>query len=107
VLPSEADDMNIRFLVEIIFAPSPPGQPEDPQLVQQLLDHAPQPGRADAADRERPLRADEVAEIWGAPMEGPGVRENWLRRADEICRAWGKPLFGPGGLLPGGSAGEH
>ena len=46
VLPSEADDMNIRFLVEIIFAPSPPGQPEDPQLVQQLLDHAHQPDRA-------------------------------------------------------------
>ncbi|MGH3171505.1 MAG: hypothetical protein ACRDN0_37295 [Trebonia sp.] len=107
VLPSEADDMNVRFLVEIIFAPSPPGQPGDPRLVQQLLDHAPKPDQIGAGDWDRPLRADEVAEVWGAPMEGPGVRENWLRRADEVCRAWGKPLFGPGGLLPGGIAGEQ
>lgn len=106
VLPSEADDMNIRFLVETIFAPTY-GQPEDPQLVQQLLDRAPQPDQVGAGDWDRPLRADEVTEVWGAPMEGPGTRENWLRRADEICRAWGRPLFGPGGLLPGDSAREN
>jgi hypothetical protein len=44
--------------------------------------------------------ADEIAEVWGTPMEGPDTRLGWLRRADEICRAWGKPLVGPGGLRP-------
>ena len=61
VRPSEADDLNIRFLVETIFAPSPPWQPEDPQLVQQLLDRAPRPERTGADDWDRPLRADELA----------------------------------------------
>jgi hypothetical protein len=100
VLPSEADDTNLRCLAEIIFPPSPPGQPENPQLVQQLLNYAPQPDRTGAGDWDRPLRADETAEVWDTPMEGPGTRENRLRRADELCRARGKPLSGPGGLLP-------
>jgi hypothetical protein len=69
--------------------------------VQQLLDKAPQPHRVEVDDWNRGLRANEIAEIWGAPMEGPDVRLGWLRRADEIARAWGKPLVGPGGLLPG------
>lgn len=49
-----------------------------------------------------PLQADEVAEIWGAPMEGPDVREQWLARADEIARAWGRGLYGHGGGLLAG-----
>lgn len=105
VLPSEADDMRVQSMVQAIFTPGASGQPEDPQLVQRLLDYAPQPDRIGVDDWGRGLRADEVAEIWGTPMEGPDTRGNWLRRADEICRAWGKPLFGTGGLLPGSDAG--
>jgi len=106
VLPSYADDLDLQALVQVVFAPEPlfPGlpckQPEDPTLVRQLLDHAPRPGQIGIDDLDRPLRADEVAEIWGTPMEGPDTRRAWLRRADEVARAWGKPLFGPGGLLP-------
>jgi hypothetical protein len=68
-------------------------------LVQRLLDEAPRPEQVGVDDWNRPLRADEVAEIWGAPMEGPDTRRRWLLRADEIARAWGRPLFGPGGVL--------
>jgi hypothetical protein len=68
--------------------------------VQYLLDAAPRPGQVGVDDWTRPLRADEIAEIWNTPMEGPDTRLGWLRRADEIARAWGTPLFGPGGLLP-------
>lgn len=106
VLPAVADDMDLQSLVKVIFDPQPvfPGWPvrpaEHPDLVRQLLDRAPRPGQVGVDDWNRPLRADEVAEIWGAPMEGPDTRLGWLRRADEVCRAWGKPLFGPGGLLP-------
>lgn len=106
VRPSYADDLQIQSLVQAVFAPQPlfPGwpahQPEDPELVRQLLDRAPQPEAIGVDDWSRPLRADEIAEIWGTPMEGPDTRLGWLRRADEIARAWGKPLFGPGGLLP-------
>jgi hypothetical protein len=106
VRPSLPDDSDIQALVAIIFAPEPmfPGwpcrEPQDPALVQQLLDRAPRPEAIGVNDWSRPLRADEVAEIWGAPMEGPDTRREWLRRADEVCRAWGRPLFGPGGLLP-------
>jgi hypothetical protein len=106
VRPSDDDDQNIQALVQAVFAPKPlfpdlpARQPEDPTLVRQLLDHAPRPEAVGVDDWNRPLRADELAEIWGAPMEGPDTRAGWLRRADEIARAWGKPLFGPGGLLP-------
>jgi hypothetical protein len=108
VLPDRAEDMEIEHLVQVIFAPQPmfPGQPGyqpgDPVLVQQLLDRAPQTDRTGVDDWDRPLRADEVAEIWGTPMMGDplDVRIAWLRRADEICRAWGQPLAGPGGLVP-------
>jgi hypothetical protein len=68
--------------------------------VQQLLDRAPQPDQIGANDWDRPLRADEIAEVWGTPMERPDTRLGWLRRADEVCRAWGKPLVGPSGLRP-------
>jgi hypothetical protein len=104
--PSAADDHDIQVLVQAVFAPEPlfPGlpclPPEDPKLVRQLLDRAPRPAAIGVDDWARPLRADEVAEIWGTPMEGPDTRAGWLRRADEVARAWGKPLFGPGGLLP-------
>src|SRR6266568_5245426 len=108
VLPGHADDMKVHQLVEAIFAPKPlfPGlpchQPCDPVLVQQLLDHAPQTDRTGVDDWDRPLRADEIAEVWGAPMEGDplDVRIAWLRRADELCRAWGRPLTGINGLAP-------
>jgi hypothetical protein len=106
VRPSYPDDLRIQELVRVVFAPEPmfPGMstlpPEDPALVQQLLDEAPRPEQIGVDDWNRRLRADEVAEIWGAPMEGPDTRLGWLRRADEIARAWGKPLFGPGGVLP-------
>jgi hypothetical protein len=110
VLPSMADDLQIQSLVRAVFSPQPlfPGQPahQPPALVQQLLDRAPRPEVIGVDDWSRPLRADEVAEIWGEPMEGPDTRLGWLRRADEIARAWGKPLFGPGGLLPGTSLEE-
>jgi len=100
VRPARADDELIQQLVATIFEPSAPWKSEDPRLVQQLLDRAPQPNQIGVDDWDRPLRADEIAEIWGAPMEGPDTRFGWLRRADEICRAWGKPLVGPGGLRP-------
>jgi hypothetical protein len=108
VLPNRADDMQVEQLVRVVFQPQPmfPGQPChdpcDPVLVQQLLNHAPQTDRTGVDDWDRPLRADEIAEIWGAPMEGDplDVRIAWLRRADELCRAWGKPLAGPDGLRP-------
>lgn len=108
VLPSHADDLQIQSLVQAVFAPQPlfpnlPGyQPCDPVLVRQLVDHAPQTDRTGQDDWNRPLRADEVAEIWGEPMEGDplDVRISWLRRADEVCRAWGRPLAGLGGLAP-------
>lgn len=104
--PSYADDLQIQSLVQAVFDPKPlfpdwpARQPEDPALVQQLLDRALRPEAIGVDDWNRPLRADEIAEIWGAPMEGPDTRRDWLNRADEIARAWGKPLFGPGGLLP-------
>jgi hypothetical protein len=100
MLPSRADDLALQQLVRVIFAPSDPWQPGDPVLVQQLLNHAPQPTKVGVDDWNRPLRADEVAEVWGAPMEGPYVRRTWLLRADEVARAWGQPLFGEGGLAP-------
>jgi hypothetical protein len=106
VRPSQADDREIQRLVQAVFAPQPlfPGlacpSPEDSVLVRQLLDRAPRPDQIGVDDWNRPLRADEVAEIWGEPMEGPDTRLNWLRRADEIARVWGTPLFGPSGLLP-------
>jgi hypothetical protein len=106
VLPSHAADLDLQQYVHVIFAPEPlfPGwahrPAEDPALVQQLLDQAPRTDAIGVDDWHRPLRADEVAKIWGEPMEGPDTRLTWLRRADEVCRAGGKPLFGPGGLLP-------
>uniref|UniRef100_UPI003F4931A0 hypothetical protein n=1 Tax=Amycolatopsis sp. CA-151526 TaxID=3239921 RepID=UPI003F4931A0 len=96
----------MQGLVQMVFDPQPlfPGwpcrSPEDPELVEEVLDRAPRPGQVGLDDWGRPLRADEVAAIWGTPMEGPDTRLRWLRRADEIARAWGRPLFGPGGLLP-------
>lgn len=105
-LPSEADDMDLQLYVSVIFTPEPLFEgltcrdPEDPALVQQLLDRAPRPDQIGVDDWHRRLRADEVAEIFGTPMEGPNTRRRWLLRADEVCRAWGKPLFGEGGLLP-------
>lgn len=102
VRPSRADDLMIERLVQAIFAPtsSTGWQPCDPRLVQQLLDRAPQPDQLGVDDWNRGLRADEIAEVWGAPMEGPDTRGQWLRRADEIARAWGQTLFGPNGLRP-------
>uniref|UniRef100_UPI003F498A2C hypothetical protein n=1 Tax=Amycolatopsis sp. CA-290885 TaxID=3239925 RepID=UPI003F498A2C len=106
VRPSPADDLRIQFLVSVVFDPQPlfPGwpcrPPEDPGLVQYVLDEAPRPEAIGVDDWNRRLRADEIAEIWGEPMEGPDTRLGWLRRADEIARAWGRPLFGPGGVLP-------
>ncbi|SFW13043.1 hypothetical protein [Amycolatopsis australiensis] len=99
VRPSRADDELIIDLVEAIFAPRPPLEPCDLGLVRQLVDRAPQPENIGVDDWNRPLRADEIAEIWGAPMEGPDTREQWLARADEVARAWGRPLLGPDGLL--------
>jgi hypothetical protein len=108
VLPSRADDSFVQGLVKVVFAPQPmfPGgdccDPCAPEVVQQLLDHAPQTDRTGVDDWGRGLRADEIAAIYGEPMEGDPleVRINWLRRADELCRAWGRPLAGPGGLVP-------
>ncbi|MEV6832041.1 hypothetical protein [Amycolatopsis sp. NPDC051102] len=99
VRPSRADDELIIDLVAAVFAPRPPLAPCDPGLIRQLVDRAPQPGNVGVDDRNRSLRADEVAEIWGAPMEGPETRAQWLARADEVARAWGRPLLGPDGLL--------
>lgn len=108
VLPGRADDMRVEQLVQVIFQPEPmfPGwpcsEPLDPQLVQQLLDYAPQTDKTGIDDWNRSLRADEIAAIYGETMEGDplDVRINWLRRADELCRAWGVPLAGAGGLVP-------
>lgn len=104
--PNIADDHRIRTLVEAVFDPKPlfeglpVREPGDETLIRQLIDHAPRPEAVGRDDWHRPLRADEVAEIWGEPLEGPDTRLDWLRRADEVARAWGTPLFGPGGLLP-------
>ncbi|GLY54847.1 hypothetical protein [Lentzea sp. NBRC 102530] len=106
VRASEAEDDDLQRRIAAIFAPRPrfPGQPcpvpEDREAALKLLDRAPQPDQIGVDDWDRPLRADEIAEIWGTPTEGINTRREWLTRADEICRAWGKPLFGAGGLLP-------
>jgi hypothetical protein len=99
VLPSDADDRELRTHVQVVFAPSPPWRPFDPQLIQQLMDFAPQPDQIGVNDMGRALRADEHAQVWGTPMEGPDIRRRWLERADEVCRAWGAPLFGPRSLI--------
>jgi hypothetical protein len=103
VLPSRVDDEEVQHLVRVLFAPTSPGlEPCAPVLIQQLLRAAPQTDRTGVDDWNRPLRADEMAEIWGTPMEGDplDVRIAWLRRADELCRAWGWSLVGPEGLAP-------
>lgn len=106
VRASLPEDYELQRRIAAVFAPEPlfPGLPcpipEERAAALKLLDYAPQPGRVGVDDWDRPLRADEAAEIWGAPMEGVNTRREWLARADEICRAWGRGLFGPGGLLP-------
>jgi hypothetical protein len=98
VLPNPADDLLVRGLVDVVFAPSDGTPPFAPQLVQQLLDRAPRPPEQTGVDDwNRPLRADEVAAIYGEPMTV--TREQWLARADEVAAAWGRPLLGVGGLL--------
>ncbi|MGI5507385.1 hypothetical protein [Lentzea sp. CA-135723] len=106
VRASEPEDYELQRRIAAIFAPEPlfpdlpSPTPEAREAALRLLEYAPQPGRIGVDDWDRPLRADEHAEIWGAPMEGVNTRREWLVRADEICRAWGRPLCGPGGLLP-------